>query len=146
VIFDRIVQDTVPSIVRGIAQHLDSTDENILLKILQTMVTLLTSKIEIHGESLAIAMGVCINLYNHKNSTVRNTAGASLRQAGIMLLDRAALELKQQPAHSEASPLPQLDDPEEEHPNFSVDAPYTTDAHQFLQVSSNPPQTIRMYI
>lgn len=130
-----ISPDAVPSIVRGISQHLDSADENILLKILQTIVTLLTSNIEIHGEPLAMAMGMCINLYNHKNSTVRNTAGASLRQAAIMLLDHAAVELKN---HSSANrDIEQLSIPEDdlnsEHPNLALEDLYTNDAFQFLQ-------------
>lgn len=58
------------------------------------MVTLLTSNIEIHSLSLAYSLKICIFLHQNKNAVVRNTAGATLRQSAINLIERAANEIK----------------------------------------------------
>jgi len=81
--------------MRSLSLQVEAEDETVKLKILQTVVSLLTTYTTIHGESLSQCLCMCFRLHKNKGVSVKNTASATLRQVVTMLFDRALLEFQQ---------------------------------------------------
>jgi hypothetical protein len=98
------VQASLPRIMRVLAQQVEAGDDTVKLKILQAVVSLLTTQANMHGESLSQSLCMCFRLHKNKSVAVKNTASATLRQIVTMLFDRALVEFQQlgallQPPH-----------------------------------------------
>ncbi|KAL5256952.1 hypothetical protein ACHWQZ_G012027 [Mnemiopsis leidyi] len=63
-----------------------------LLRILQTILLLLTSTKLLHGETLAQAIAICFQLHSSSEHTIANTAAATLRQVVAVVFDRVIQE------------------------------------------------------
>ena len=63
-----------------------------LLRILQTILLLLTSTKLLHGDTLAQAIVICFQLHAHNDQTIANTAAATLRQLVSVVFDRVIQE------------------------------------------------------
>ncbi|XP_017107261.2 protein MON2 homolog [Drosophila bipectinata] len=62
------------------------------VKVLQTVTLLLTTNTVVHGDTLAKALVLCFRLHYHKNPTIVNTAGATIRQLVSLVFERVYLE------------------------------------------------------
>ncbi|KAJ6640307.1 Protein MON2 like [Pseudolycoriella hygida] len=62
------------------------------VKVLQTVTLLLTTNTIVHGETLAKALVLCFRLHFTKDSTIVNTAGATVRQLVSLVFDRLGVE------------------------------------------------------
>lgn len=62
------------------------------VKILQSVTLLLTTNTIVHGETLARILVLCFRLHFTKNSTVINTAGATVRQLVSLVFERVVAE------------------------------------------------------
>lgn len=62
------------------------------VKVLQTVTLLLTTNTVVHGETLAKSLVLCFRLHYTKNSTIVNTAGATIRQLVSLVFERVYLE------------------------------------------------------
>jgi hypothetical protein len=81
--------------MRVLAQQVEAGDDTVKLKILQAVVSLLTTQTNMHGESLSQSLCMCFRLHKNKSVAIKNTASATLRQIVTMLFDRALLEFQQ---------------------------------------------------
>ncbi|ELR19146.1 MON2 family protein [Acanthamoeba castellanii str. Neff] len=86
---------SLPRIMRVLAQQVEAGDDTVKLKILQAVVSLLTTQTNMHGESLSQSLCMCFRLHKNKSVAIKNTASATLRQIVTMLFDRALLEFQQ---------------------------------------------------
>lgn len=98
---------------------MDLPEEPVQLRVLQAVVTLLTTTYELHGETLASALVVCFKLYESKTPSVASTASASLRQAVSLLFDCARRE---QEAPPNAAPIT-LSSPPPASPSTALASP-----------------------
>eukprot|EP00158_Paraphelidium_tribonemae_P009827 Partr_v1_DN28976_c0_g1_i1_m24864 putative MON2 homolog (S. cerevisiae) len=78
-----------------------STD--IQLKILQTLLPLLSNYEDIHGDLLSEALVLCFRLQESKVVVVQNTAAATLRQVVMYLMDKVLKEDSSAPVSVESS-------------------------------------------
>lgn len=62
------------------------------VKVLQTITLLLTTNTVVHGDTLAKSLVLCFRLHYTKNSTIVNTAGATIRQLVSLVFERVYLE------------------------------------------------------
>lgn len=62
------------------------------VKVLQTVTLLLTTNTIVHGDTLAKSLVLCFRLHYTKNSTIVNTAGATIRQLVSLVFERVYLE------------------------------------------------------
>lgn len=62
------------------------------VKVLQTVTLLLTTNTVVHGDTLAKSLVLCFRLHYTKNSTIVNTAGATIRQLVSLVFERVYLE------------------------------------------------------
>lgn len=62
------------------------------VKVLQTITLLLTTNTVVYGETLAKSLVLCFRLHYSKNSTIVNTAGATIRQLVSLVFERVYLE------------------------------------------------------
>ncbi|KAL3320334.1 Endocytosis and vacuole integrity protein [Cichlidogyrus casuarinus] len=79
------------------------------LKILQTVILILTTNYIIKDLILAKAFAICLRLHSSKAKAVTNTAAASTRQAASAVFDKALVALKldqQSPTSKEPPELP----------------------------------------
>ncbi|WVW80931.1 hypothetical protein I302_102922 [Kwoniella bestiolae CBS 10118] len=74
---------------------------DIQLKILQTLLSILTYNKDVHDEVLGNALLLCFKLQDSRVSVVSSTAAATLRQAVMLIFDRLSL-----PSSSDASTIP----------------------------------------
>lgn len=65
---------------------------DIQLKILQTLLSMLTYCTDMHGETLGTALLLCFKLQDSRVSVVSSTAAATLRQAIMVVFDRVSIE------------------------------------------------------
>lgn len=90
-----VSEASLPRIMRVLAQQVEAGDDTVKLKILQAVVSLLTTQTNMHGESLSQSLCMCFRLHKNKSVAIKNTASATLRQIVTMLFDRALLEFQQ---------------------------------------------------
>lgn len=64
------------------------------VKVLQTVILLVTTNNVVQGDTLSKAMVVCFRLHFTKDSTTINTAGATVRQLVTLVFDRMVSEDK----------------------------------------------------
>jgi hypothetical protein len=85
-------ESKLPLVVSSVAQAVDGgtvTDMTILLKVMQTVVAILTPPSPpLHGDDLARALGICFKLHSSKVTGLHQPAEASLRQIFSTILDR----------------------------------------------------------
>ncbi|XP_037907326.1 protein MON2 homolog isoform X2 [Hermetia illucens] len=62
------------------------------VKVLQTITLLLTTNSVVHGETLAKTLVLCFRLHFTKDSTIVNTAGATIRQLVSLVFERVVTE------------------------------------------------------
>lgn len=62
------------------------------VRILQSVLLLLTTNTVVHGETLARTLVLCFRLHFAKNSTTINTAGATVRQLVYLVFERVVAE------------------------------------------------------
>ncbi|XP_030755931.1 protein MON2 homolog [Sitophilus oryzae] len=62
------------------------------VRILQSILLLLTTNTVVHGETLARTLVLCFRLHFAKNSTTINTAGATVRQLVYLVFERVVAE------------------------------------------------------
>ncbi|XP_066259075.1 protein MON2 homolog [Euwallacea similis] len=65
------------------------------VRILQSVLLLLTTNTVVHGETLARTLVLCFRLHFAKNSTTINTAGATVRQLVYVVFERVVAEDEQ---------------------------------------------------
>ncbi|ERL84532.1 hypothetical protein D910_01962, partial [Dendroctonus ponderosae] len=65
------------------------------VRILQSVLLLLTTNKVVHGETLARTLVLCFRLHFTKNSTTINTAGATVRQLVYLVFERVVAEEEQ---------------------------------------------------
>ena len=83
------------NIVNMLWQLFDQNIDELQLKLLQTLVVLVTTRSnQLHGNSLARAIVLCFRLHFTKNEVTNNTAEASVRQAVSVVFDRVTEEDK----------------------------------------------------
>ncbi|CAG9759422.1 unnamed protein product [Ceutorhynchus assimilis] len=78
------------------------------VRILQSVLLLLTTNTVVHGETLARTLVLCFRLHFAKNSTTINTAGATVRQLVYLVFERVVAEdeqLAKLPNRPEKPPL-----------------------------------------
>ncbi|KAL1741643.1 guanine nucleotide exchange factor in Golgi transport N-terminal-domain-containing protein [Schizophyllum fasciatum] len=81
----------VPLIINTAADAM-SQGVDIQLRILQTILSLITNFPEIHGQQLADALLVCFRLHESRIAVVSSTAAATLRQLVMFVVDKMAGE------------------------------------------------------
>ncbi|KAL1711433.1 guanine nucleotide exchange factor in Golgi transport N-terminal-domain-containing protein [Schizophyllum commune] len=81
----------VPLIISTAADAM-SQGVDIQLRILQTILSLVTNFSEIHGQQLADALLVCFRLHESRIAVVSSTAAATLRQLVMFVVDKMAGE------------------------------------------------------
>ncbi|KAI8578525.1 hypothetical protein K450DRAFT_272753 [Umbelopsis ramanniana AG] len=89
--FNAIPEQSVNAILKTLNDIMIHGVE-IQLKILQTILPLLTNYHTIHGDVLAEALLICFRLQDSKVVVVNNTAAATLRQLVIHVFDKVAKE------------------------------------------------------
>lgn len=86
-------QSSISVIIPKLESIATSVDEAIQLKILQTLLGLLSTQNTVHGKQLAMIFVCFFKLQNSKNFAVQNTASASIRQSVTMMFDKTLQEL-----------------------------------------------------
>ncbi|KAK3236704.1 hypothetical protein CYMTET_53172 [Cymbomonas tetramitiformis] len=88
---EAIAQDAIPEVLSTLRQHADVYDEAVQLKTLQTVLSLLQSKLyPKEEEGVAAMLGICFRLLGSTRcaDSVHTTAAATLRQAVALIFDR----------------------------------------------------------
>lgn len=75
--------------------HVAGNAVDIQLKILQTLLSILTYCKDMHGDTLGTALLLCFKLQDSRVSVVSSTAAATLRQAIMVVFDRVSLDTAQ---------------------------------------------------
>lgn len=92
---------TAKNIVCVLWQIYEQGSEELQLRLLQTVIVLVTSKsCNLHGQSLSQAIVLCFRLHFTKNEVTNNTAEATIRQVVSLVFDRVVSEDKENP-HSD---------------------------------------------
>ncbi|WWC92223.1 uncharacterized protein L201_007177 [Kwoniella dendrophila CBS 6074] len=79
--------DRLPDVLQTLSSVANQAVE-IQLKILQTLLSILTYNEDVHGEVLGNALLLCFKLQESRVSVVSSTAAATLRQAVMLIFDR----------------------------------------------------------
>ncbi|CAO3613794.1 unnamed protein product [Cunninghamella blakesleeana] len=117
---------------------------DIQLKILQTVLPLLTNYNSVHDDILAEALLICFRLQDSKVVVVNNTAAATLRQLVIYVFDKVTEEDKQQLSTNNATHTIELAD------ETTIKLyPCAKDAYYLFQdlcllTNNEPPQFLRL--
>ncbi|KAG9008257.1 hypothetical protein FRB94_013617 [Tulasnella sp. JGI-2019a] len=82
-----VPQSTTPTIVRIMGESL-SQGVDIQLKVLQTLLSLLTNYTDVHDELLGDALLLCFRLQESRIAVVSSTAAATLRQLVMFVFDK----------------------------------------------------------
>ncbi|KAL0948488.1 hypothetical protein HGRIS_011055 [Hohenbuehelia grisea] len=93
IVLKAVPQSAVPVIIRTMGDAMNQ-GVDIQLRILQTMVSLLTNFPDIHGELLGDALLLCFKLHESKIAVVSSTAAATLRQLVMFIVDKMVDESK----------------------------------------------------
>ncbi|CAO3644476.1 unnamed protein product [Cunninghamella echinulata] len=117
---------------------------DIQLKILQTVLPLLTNYKSVHDDILAEALLICFRLQDSKVIVVNNTAAATLRQLVIYVFDKVTEEDKQQLSSDDANHSIRLAD----ESTIKLH-PCAKDAYYLFQdlcllTNNEPPQYLRL--
>ncbi|CAE6434947.1 unnamed protein product [Rhizoctonia solani] len=86
-----VPQSSVPSIISVLSDSV-SQGVDIQLKILQTLLSLLTNFPDIHDSLLADALLLCFRLQDSRIAVVSSTAAATLRQLVMFIFDKVVVE------------------------------------------------------
>ncbi|CAE6416233.1 unnamed protein product [Rhizoctonia solani] len=89
-----VPQSSIPSIISILSDSI-SQGVDIQLKILQTLLSLLTNFPDIHDGLLADALLLCFRLQDSRIAVVSSTAAATLRQLVMFIFDKVGIEQKQ---------------------------------------------------
>ncbi|KAF8606647.1 hypothetical protein BDV93DRAFT_553804 [Ceratobasidium sp. AG-I] len=92
-----VPQTSIPSIISVLADSI-SQGVDIQLKILQTLLSLLTNFPDIHDELLGEALLLCFRLQDSRIAVVSSTAAATLRQLVMFIFDKVITEQRQRSA------------------------------------------------
>eukprot|EP01114_Cavostelium_apophysatum_P016981 TRINITY_DN4944_c0_g1_i2.p1 TRINITY_DN4944_c0_g1~~TRINITY_DN4944_c0_g1_i2.p1 ORF type:complete len:1482 (+),score=384.90 TRINITY_DN4944_c0_g1_i2:202-4647(+) len=92
IIHGAVAPASVSSVVGKLATLTSTSDENLLLKILQSLLGLVTM-IDLHGKDLSKVLTITFFMHTSKIPSVQGTSAASLRQLVNIVFDRAAAEL-----------------------------------------------------
>ncbi|EUC64796.1 MON2 peripheral membrane protein, putative, partial [Rhizoctonia solani AG-3 Rhs1AP] len=114
-----VPQSSVPSIISVLSDSV-SQGVDIQLKILQTLLSLLTNFPDIHDGLLADALLLCFRLQDSRIAVVSSTAAATLRQLVMFIFDKVVVEQGQR------SPT---DIPEDQPPTKLAQFPDGSSAH-----------------
>ncbi|WWD20641.1 hypothetical protein CI109_105117 [Kwoniella shandongensis] len=79
---------------------------DIQLRILQTLLSILTFNKDVHDEVLGTALLLCFKLQDSRVSVVSSTAAATLRQAVMLIFDRVSTDPSPSSSSSETTLLP----------------------------------------
>ncbi|KAG9312399.1 guanine nucleotide exchange factor in Golgi transport N-terminal-domain-containing protein [Chiua virens] len=90
-----VPQSAVPSIISTMSDAM-SQGVDIQLRILQTLVSLITNFPSVHGELLAEALLLCFKLQDSRIAVVSSTAAATLRQMVMFVVDKMVEEDKRE--------------------------------------------------
>ncbi|KAG8692675.1 hypothetical protein FRC09_011038, partial [Ceratobasidium sp. 395] len=92
-----VPQTSVPSIISVLGDAI-SQGVDIQLKILQTLLSLLTNFPDIHDDLLGEALLLCFRLQDSRIAVVSSTAAATLRQLVMFIFDKVIAEQRQRVA------------------------------------------------
>ncbi|KAG8789976.1 hypothetical protein FRC12_013030, partial [Ceratobasidium sp. 428] len=92
-----VPQTSVPSIISVLGDAI-SQGVDIQLKILQTLLSLLTNFSDIHDDLLGEALLLCFRLQDSRIAVVSSTAAATLRQLVMFIFDKVIAEQRQRVA------------------------------------------------
>ncbi|QRW03962.1 dimerization and cyclophilin-binding domain of Mon2 [Ceratobasidium sp. AG-Ba] len=98
-----VPQTSIPSIISVLGDSV-SQGVDIQLKILQTLLSLLTNFSDIHDDLLAEALLLCFRLQDSRIAVVSSTAAATLRQLVMFIFDKVIAEHKQQSTSASSGP------------------------------------------
>ncbi|KAI9336199.1 hypothetical protein DFJ73DRAFT_850653 [Zopfochytrium polystomum] len=84
----------VPSIIRAFGDCYQVGDQTIQVKILQTVLPLLTNFSSLHGTVVGESLVLCMRLMDPKSPMVHGTASATLRQLAVFVFDKVVAEDK----------------------------------------------------
>ncbi|KAI9277773.1 hypothetical protein BY458DRAFT_504032 [Sporodiniella umbellata] len=100
ILFHAVPETSIRTILRTLTD-ISSQGVDIQLKILQTVLPLLSNYRSVHDDILAEALLVCFRLQDSKAIVVNNTAAATLRQLVIFVFDKVAKEDTQDMSESQ---------------------------------------------
>ncbi|KAJ3289665.1 hypothetical protein HK104_007306 [Borealophlyctis nickersoniae] len=86
-----IPEGSVKIVIKSLSDMVGTSVE-LHLKVLQTVLPLLTNYVDVHGELLAEALLLCFRLQDTKSPIVNNTASATVRQLITFVFDKLAAE------------------------------------------------------
>ncbi|ORX41097.1 guanine nucleotide exchange factor in Golgi transport N-terminal-domain-containing protein [Kockovaella imperatae] len=89
VILRGVATDSLPQVFESLSSVANQAVD-IQLKILQTILSILSHDSDVHNEVLGNALLICFKLQDSRVSVVSSTAAASLRQAVMVIFDRIA--------------------------------------------------------
>ncbi|CAL0321003.1 unnamed protein product [Lupinus luteus] len=91
---DAVSPSALREILMTLKDHAEMVDEGVQLKTLQTISIIFQSRLHPENEdTMSQALGICLRLLenNRSSDSVRNTAGATFRQAVALIFDRVVL-------------------------------------------------------
>ncbi|KAE9589615.1 putative mon2, dimerization and cyclophilin-binding domain, guanine nucleotide exchange factor [Lupinus albus] len=91
---DAVSPSALREILMTLKDHAEMVDEGVQLKTLQTISIIFQSRLHPEKEdTVSQALGICLRLLenNRSSDSVRNTAGATFRQAVALIFDRVVL-------------------------------------------------------
>ncbi|XP_019439975.1 PREDICTED: protein MON2 homolog [Lupinus angustifolius] len=91
---DAVSPSALREILMTLKDHAEMVDEGVQLKTLQTISIIFQSRLHPESEdTMSQALGICLRLLENTRSydSVRNTAGATFRQAVALIFDRVVL-------------------------------------------------------
>ncbi|OIW07140.1 hypothetical protein TanjilG_10113 [Lupinus angustifolius] len=91
---DAVSPSALREILMQLKDHAEMVDEGVQLKTLQTISIIFQSRLHPENEdTMSQALGICLRLHenNRSSDSVRNTAGATFRQAVALIFDRVVL-------------------------------------------------------
>ncbi|KAJ3326711.1 hypothetical protein HDU76_012716, partial [Blyttiomyces sp. JEL0837] len=86
-----VPENSVSSVLKALSDQISAPME-LQLKILQTVVPLMTNYVNLHGEAVAEALVLCFKLQDTKSPIVNGTASATLRQLIIHTFEKVVIE------------------------------------------------------
>ncbi|KAI6043590.1 hypothetical protein EDC04DRAFT_668532 [Pisolithus marmoratus] len=122
-----VPKSAVPSIISTMSDAM-SQGVDIQLRILQTLVSLITNFPSVHGDLLGEALLLCFKLQDSRIAVVSSTAAATLRQLVMFVFDKIGDEDRRSPVPADAMSEVSL-------PNGSTASlgPYATDAYSVFE-------------
>ncbi|KAI8899774.1 hypothetical protein BC833DRAFT_656820 [Globomyces pollinis-pini] len=94
--FNAIPPSSIGTILKSLSEQ-HGAAQDLQLKILQTILPLVTNYTHVHDELLADALLLCYKLQDSKISVVTNTASATFRQLVIHTFEKLAKRIKENP-------------------------------------------------